>query len=90
MVVLLAALATQKEFEKIPERSLNDHLRLGGFHAALATAHSDLKGMFELDEKKGIQGFIAKPFIADEIVDKVKKALNTPPHPPPSPQTGRG
>ncbi len=41
----------------------------------VSSAHGKLKGMFGLGEKTGIQSFIEKPFIADEIIERFNKIL---------------
>jgi CheY-like chemotaxis protein len=47
----------------------------GAIPIIVATAHGRLKDMFELGEKASISCLLEKPFMAEEILDKIEKLL---------------
>jgi two-component system, chemotaxis family, chemotaxis protein CheY len=48
---------------------------VGETSIVVSSAHGKLKDMFEADDKLGIQGFLEKPFMAEELTALVGKLL---------------
>jgi len=56
-------------------KQLRTSSAMGDTKIIISTAHGKLKDMFEVGKKSGVQYFIEKPFMAEELIEKVEKVL---------------